>query len=278
MSGVDHLTFVTWLAPSLPLALFERIGRTVAAELGCSVRVLSETKLSGPVLGEPEPFAAGEAALGFICAPACVALAGEPGGSVEPLGLAPLFDDPRHEDWPRCFCDLVVRRDDPAASLAELEGRRFGVNDPASLSGWLGVRDALGEVGVEPEAFFGAVVRTGSHLASLAALREGAIDVASIDSNALLLAQARGEALQGMRVSCSVGPWPAQPVVVHRDLAAPLKAALHHALSRCGPWPDYAFVGFRPQARADLWCVPGLSSRSAEGALQSVEASSPDPL
>jgi hypothetical protein len=217
--GLTHLTFTTWLAPSLPLALFERVGASVSQELGVPVRVLSETKLSGPVLGAHDPFSDGEVDVGFLCAPAYAALSKAPEPSVVSLGLAPLFDDPRHDGRPRCFCDLVVRADDPARSLADLEGRRFGSNDPASLSGWLGVSDALRRRGTTPEAFFGAVVWTGDHLSSLQAIRARSIDVASLDSNALLLARRRGEVSEDLRVLRALGPWPAQPVVARRDLS-----------------------------------------------------------
>ncbi|MEC9051227.1 MAG: PhnD/SsuA/transferrin family substrate-binding protein, partial [Actinomycetota bacterium] len=205
------IRMVTWLAPGLPLALFEAVREALEGELGVPVSLEARTKLSGPVIGSRDPFGEGLAELGFLCAPATVPASVRGQAGFELLGLAPLFDDDRYEGQPRCYCDLVVRGDAPAERLEDLRGGTFGYNDPASLSGWLGLSAELKRRGTSPEAFFGQLVQTGGHLGSLEALRSGEIQVASIDSN---VHRAHPGAMDGLRVVDSVGPWPSQPVVV----------------------------------------------------------------
>jgi len=81
--------------------------------------------------------------LGFLCAPAAVPANVRTKGSFELLNLAPLFDDIRYANEPRCYCDIVVRRNTFGTNLSDLKGLVFGYNDSSSLSGWLGIKSAL---------------------------------------------------------------------------------------------------------------------------------------
>ena len=251
--GAESIRMVTWLAPGLPLALFEEVRGGLEVALGVPVSLESRTKLSGPEVGSRDPFALAQAEVGFLCAPAAVPPSVREQGGFELLGLAPLFDDPRYADQPRCFCDLVLRQDHPAETLDDLRGVCFGYNDASSLSGWLGLAWELGHRQETPESFFGRLVQTGGHQSSLAALRDGGIDVASIDSNVL---RTHPGSLTGLKVVASVGPWPSQPVVVRASLSPERKARVREALSALGPWPQWGFVGFRAQAGPELDAVP----------------------
>lgn len=253
---------VTWLAPGLPLAFFERIRETIALSLGRSVTLESRAKRSGPVVGSADPFGQGGADLGFMCAPACVPSHLREEAGFDLLGLAPVFQDSRYHEAPLCFCDLVVRDEASFSTLEDLQGSCFGFNDRVSLSGWLGLSTRLESQGTTPDQFFGSVVHTKGHLHSLEALREGTIDVASIDSNVLT---SHAESLRGLRVLESVGPWPSQPVVVRLTLPREERAALKSALIACGPWPEFRFTGFRSQVSGDLENVPTAAREGRKG-------------
>jgi ABC-type phosphate/phosphonate transport system substrate-binding protein len=90
-----------------------------------------------------------------------------------------------HYDFPGCdgagHCSfLVARREEGYRTLAELRGKRAAINSWTSNSGTNLFRATIAPIaGGAP--FFGAVVATGSHMASLRAVAEGAADVASID-------------------------------------------------------------------------------------------------
>src|SRR5262245_37200422 len=164
------LLVTTYLAPSLPAALFLRVARQLGRALGEPVALHCETRASGPARGGPDPFSSGEADVGFLCAPSCGWLLSQ--GSVEVLA-APLFDDPRCAGRPLYFSDVIVRRDAPFSRAAELRGRAFAFNDPCSLSGYFSV---LREFGAD---FFGAFEESGSHLNSIARVLEGGCDAAA---------------------------------------------------------------------------------------------------
>ena len=254
----DSIRMVTWLAPGLPLALFERVRETVQQALETTVSLESRTKLSGPEVGSLDPFANAKAEVGFLCAPAAVPHSVRVQAGFELLGLAPLFDDHRYRDQPTCYCDLVVHEESAATCLDDLRGLRFGYNDTSSLSGWLGLATELVRRQTTPQDFFATLVQTGGHQTSLAEIREQAIDVASIDSNVL---RTHPTSLRSLKVIDSVGPWPSQPVVVRSTLDARRKEHLKEALLTCGPWPQWGFVGFRPQTAEQLDAAPSAANR-----------------
>ena len=258
----QSIHMVTWLAPGLPLAFFERIRDTLAKELNVPVTLESRAKRSGPVVGSADPFGDGAADLGFMCAPACVPAEMRKQAGFDLLGLAPVFDDPRVGGSPQCYCDLVVHKDSGFSNLEELRGSRFGFNDRVSLSGWLGLSTRLATMGTSPDDFFGAVVQTKGHLPSLDALRAGHIDVASIDSNVLC---SQRENMSHLRVLDSVGPWPSQPVVVRQTMGEQEQDVLRQALAQCGPWPEFGFTRFDVQVEADLEQVPTAADGARKG-------------
>jgi ABC-type phosphate/phosphonate transport system substrate-binding protein len=253
---MESIRIVTWLAPGIPLPFFEAVRETLEAELGGSVSLTSRTKLSGPTIGSSDPFADNHAEVGFLCAPAAVPAGVRQQAGFDLLGLAPLFDDVRYAGQPQCFCDIVVREDTKGTCLNDLRGMTFGYNDTTSLSGWLGLSSELRSRQEQIATFFGEQIHTGGHLGSVEKLRDGSIQVASIDSNVL---RTHPGAWKGLKVIDSVGPWPSQPVVVRSTLSSDVKAQIKHALGACGPWPQWGFVGFRPQAPEHLQQVPSAA-------------------
>jgi ABC-type phosphate/phosphonate transport system substrate-binding protein len=80
--------------------------------------------------------------------------------------------------------------------------------------------------------FFGGVVVTGSHLASLAAIQSGAAEVASIDNVTFaLLAEHRPSAVGGVRVLTTTAPSPTPPFVTLAPSGEGMKAALYESLA-----------------------------------------------
>ncbi|HEX6885861.1 MAG TPA: PhnD/SsuA/transferrin family substrate-binding protein [Planctomycetota bacterium] len=240
-----ELRLLTYLAPGLPLALFRTCADALGRALGLRARLASERSRSAPAPGEPDPFRAGTADLGFLCAPGYLWLAETEPPAVALVPAAFVFDDPRARGRPVYFADLVVRAGAPARTLADLRGARWAYNDPCSLSGYFSVLAELERRGAGPD-FFASAQAVGSHHAALAAVEEGAADCAAIDSNTLLAARRSGR-LRGLRVLASFGPYPVQPIVARtglgpervRTVAATLLAlhtepAARARLARCG--------------------------------------------
>ncbi len=241
------LRLITYLTPGLPLELFA----TIAEAIGPDTVLSSDPRASGPSPEEIDPFSAGTADVGFMCAPAYLALRRRSARPpVELLGLAPVFDDPRAERLPRYFADVVVRADDPSQSFADLEHRRVGYNDPISLSGRLALMLHLNELGRDL-SFFSETICTGSHDASLQALSDELIDVATIDSTVFRLRRAAGEpSAVHTRVVATLGPHPVQPIVVSAGLAVALRDHIRKALASLTGDParlaPYSCLGFSP--------------------------------
>lgn len=110
---------------------------------------------------------------------------------------------------PGDYCSrIVVRRADPAALLADLRGRRAAINEAGSQSGAAALRHAVASPG-----FFGSVIETGTHRASLRAVAEGAADVAAIDAVSWALARDHDPAADRLRVLASTPPTPGLPMI-----------------------------------------------------------------
>ncbi len=224
----DELRLLTYLAPGLPMGLFEAVAARLERVLGVTARVASDPLRSGPEPGSPDPFRAAEADVGFMCAPGYLWLAEQHPPAVELVPAAFVFDDPRNQDRPVYFADLVAAASSPARSLADMGGARWVYNDPCSLSGYFSVLAGLEALGRGPD-YFGSTLAIGSHHAALRAVEDGEADCAAIDSNTLLLERRQG-VRRGLRVIQSLGPYPVQPVVVRAALARERKEEIARAL------------------------------------------------
>jgi ABC-type phosphate/phosphonate transport system substrate-binding protein len=218
------LRCATWLAPGLPLGLFEVVSSAVADTLGTTAVLESFTESSGPD-PDDDPFARDEIDLGFLCAPSYRQLANRTPSSVQLIGAAPVFDDARNNGRPWYFAELVVRDHDHASSLEDLADSRIGFNDHRSMSGLVALQERLAQLDLDES--FVTLVRTGGHRHSLEMLADKTIDAASIDSNTLL---DLGELPEGVRVLETWGPFPVQPIVVRSSLLDKTREVITSAL------------------------------------------------
>lgn len=225
-----ELRFITYLSPSLPLALFEAVADHVRRHTGYGVTLRAETRVSGPQRGAEDPFSNGQADVGFVCSPSYTWLRELRPPPVELLGVAPVFRDERNRGRSLYFCEVIVRRDAAVRSFMDLEGGSWAYNDHCSLSGYHGLLKKLTEIGVD-ERFFDRLVHSGSHLESIELVASGKVDAASIDSNVLAIRLgARPKLRRALRVVESWGPFPAQPVIVRTALDTDSKEALRESL------------------------------------------------
>jgi len=224
------LRLLTYLSPGLPFGLYQVVADYLAASLGHEVAVASapDGSGSGPGPGVPNPFASGEADVGFVCAPSYRWMSRGASPTVELLGAAPCHDDPRCEGRPVYFAEVVTRKDAGPTRFEELDGARVVYNDPASLSGYHCLLGALDERSLRAESFFSTFEPSGSHHRSLELIIEGRADAAAIDANVLNAARSLGLPLPISTV-CTLGPFPIQPIVVRRGLG-PIRIAIRDAL------------------------------------------------
>lgn len=170
----------------------------------------------------------GRVHVGFLCGWPYSQRVDRPGSAIE-LCCAPVMAAPRYRNRPIYFTDVIVAARSPFRSFADLRGRAYAYNDPDSHSGYNVPRDHLLRLG-ETAGYFGRVVASGSHQASIRLVETGEVDASGIDSTVLdLERQRRPDLGQALRIVESIGPSPIPPVVVARGLPEPLKRRLADA-------------------------------------------------
>lgn len=136
----------------------------------------------------------------------------------------------RYQTRPVYFSDVIVRRDRPFESFRDLRGASWAYNEPRSHSGFNVVRSHLAEIGASAD-FFGAVVESGAHSASLEMILSGRVDGSAIDSTVLeWLSAERNDLPAQIRVIESLGPSPIPPWVISKRVGVSLRSELRALL------------------------------------------------
>ncbi|CAN5414506.1 putative selenate ABC transporter substrate-binding protein [soil metagenome] len=145
---------------------------------------------------------------------------------------------------------IIARKDRGIAKLPDLKGRTFAFVDPTSASGHLFPKAGLLQAGYDPESFFGRVIFSGSHDASILAVANKKVDAAAVADRILASAIAKGQVKQDeLEIVWSSNPIPESPMVWRKDLDPALKARIAQALANVKdlPWGDQGVLnGFQP--------------------------------
>jgi phosphonate transport system substrate-binding protein len=139
---------------------------------------------------------------------------------------------------------LIVHSDSDIFSPEDIGGKTFAFNDPNSTSGYL-VPSAffLMEMGIDPKTYFSKLTFSGSHEASIIAVANKKVDVASTNLPDLQQLVREGKvpraALRVIWVSKLI---PLDPVVIRKDLPASLRKAIQESLATMKTRSPQAFV------------------------------------
>jgi phosphonate ABC transporter substrate-binding protein len=164
---------------------------------------------------------------------AAVFMCGLPFSRAEPppwLVAAPVPSPPEFQGQPQYWSDFVVRADSDFRTLEDTYGGRLALTAPDSQSGCLAALSHFTTLTQRETPLFGAVIApTITPLGNLAAVVEGAADVAPIDAYALRLLRAfRPELTARVRVVATTAPTPIPPLVASEACPA-LQAAFLEA-------------------------------------------------
>jgi ABC-type phosphate/phosphonate transport system substrate-binding protein len=108
---------------------------------------------------------------------------------------------------------VVVRSDDPAKTPADLRDRRVAFNDHGSQSGYNTFRALVAPL-ASGDKFFSAAIESGAHRHSLAMVKAGEADVATIDCVTFaLIARYAPKEVESIRVLCASSTAPGLPYV-----------------------------------------------------------------
>jgi phosphonate transport system substrate-binding protein len=146
------------------------------------------------------------------------------------LLAAPVMGGRRYGGKAVYFSDLVVRRASRFSTLDDLRGCRFAYNERGSFSGVICVEAGMRHLG-GTQGFFGAQVKSGSHIRSIDMVLAGQADTAAIDSTVIdHLAAADPSLPERLRMVTTFGPYPVPPWVASNKVHSGLQSRLRSAL------------------------------------------------
>ncbi|HZU03594.1 MAG TPA: PhnD/SsuA/transferrin family substrate-binding protein [Ktedonobacteraceae bacterium] len=219
---MSALHFANFLSPVLHRT-YEYIANYVGDHLGLPTRFTVGASL--------EEFLTGQADVAFLCGLLYVHATNQPACPVELLA-APILHGERYRGKPIYFSDVIVRRESPYASFDDLEGCSWAYNERASHSGYNLVCYSLLEGGKSPP-YFGQMLKTGSHQASLQAVLDGRADATALDSHMLdVFLHHHEEVAAQIRTIAMLGPSTIPPVVVAKRLDDTLKCRIQEVLCK----------------------------------------------
>jgi phosphonate transport system substrate-binding protein len=127
---------------------------------------------------------------------------------------------------------LIVHAESDIFSPEDMGGKTFAFNDPNSTSGYLVPSNFfMTEMNVDPKKFFSKVTFSGSHEASILAVANRKVEVASTNLPDLQQLTREGKVPRGaIRVIWVSKLIPNDPIVVRKDLPQSLKQALQESL------------------------------------------------
>jgi len=218
------LRIATFLAPNM-LPVYEFLADAFGRELGSSAELILGASF--------DQFGNGEIDAGFICGLPYVQLMRQVPAAVELLA-APVLRGDRYAGRPIYFSDVIVRRDSPVRTFADLRGRSWAYNDTESHSGYNLTRHHVVKIG-ETHGYFARMVEAGYHQQAIRMVAAGEVDAAAIDSQVLAIElRDHSHLAEELRVIMALGPSTIQPVVAARRLPVDVKAALRSILLRLG--------------------------------------------
>jgi phosphonate transport system substrate-binding protein len=262
------LRFATYLAPRM-MPVYQAVADAVGSALGCLTVLVDEPSY--------ENWAKDEYDVCFVCGLPYVDFERRGCAPAIPVA-APVLAGIRYGGRPIYFSDVIVRRGSMIRSLLDLRGHSWAYTEPLSQSGYGITRYTLLKLG-ETQGFFGKVVKTGSHLESIALVAAGEIDGSAIDSHVLAVAMADDPALAAeLTIVASLGPSTIQPVAVSKRLPPELRAritdvivSLHHdaaARERLASGLVERFVRVSPDSYADIRAMLDACEKSGFMTLQ----------
>lgn len=172
--------------------------------------------------------------LAWICGVDYVINAADEAWGYEPLVSACLGDCTQ----PLYFSHVVVQTDSHYHSFADLRSACFAYNEVESFSGYKILHGHLAQLG-ETGPFFGASIKSGSHLSSLRMVSQGLADTAAIDSSVMQMSQEiEPDMHANLRAVERIGPYPMPPLVLSRNCPEHWKERLESALTNMHETPD----------------------------------------
>jgi phosphonate transport system substrate-binding protein len=216
ISGVPlRIAVAAMISPEETLSVYQELMDHIATRLGRPVEIKQRRTYQevNDMLGTGKLDAA------VLCSGPYVHARRQHG--VELLAVPVINGSPTYRSY------IIVPSSSTAASLEELNRKRFAFTDPLSTSGYLYPVYALVSKAQQPATFFARTLFTYSHDNSIEAVAEGVVDGAAVDSLIYDYLQTTNPTLVARtRIIHRSPPMGAQPVAVPRSLDPATKQAL----------------------------------------------------
>ena len=244
--GIALLAFAGWVTPStaadpswpkeLTFALLStenaseitrRWGPILAQlekDLGVKVKSVTATDYRGTI----EALKFKKAELGHLGPKAYVEASANNYANVEPIAQLQLANGSL--GYRSC---LIVHSDSEVFTPEDMAGKTFAFNDPNSTSGYL-VPSAffMMDMGVDPKKYFSKITFSGSHEASILAVANKKVEIASTNMPDLSQLTRENKVPRGaLRVIWVSKLIPNDPIVVRKDMPASLRSAITESLT-----------------------------------------------
>ncbi len=193
-------------------------------DLGVKVKYTTATDYRGTI----EALKFGKAQLGHLGPKSYVEASTNNYANIEPIAQLQLANGSL--GYRSC---LIVHADSDIFSPEDTAGKTFAFNDPNSTSGYL-VPSAffMMEMGIDPQKHFAKVIFSGSHEASILAVANKKVEVASTNLPDLQqLTRENKVPRGGLRVIWVSRLIPNDPIVIRKDMPASLRAAVVESLT-----------------------------------------------
>ncbi|HET8567435.1 MAG TPA: phosphate/phosphite/phosphonate ABC transporter substrate-binding protein [Candidatus Limnocylindria bacterium] len=229
----------------------------LSKRLGREVEIVFPTTYAGVV----EALRFGHAHAAFMSAwPAQLAVK-HAGAEVALAEVREVVIGTEKQEQPYYFSYWVVRKDSPAAKLADLKGKKAALTSALSTSGYVAPVARMVELGLitsapgkeaDPKQFFSEVLLPGGYQQAWEALKAGQVDVSVIAGD--VSEKLYREVLDATKVVEQQGPVPSHAVLFAKDLPAADRDKLKAALLELGDpalrplmrkFISGIFVGFR---------------------------------
>ncbi|SIN75231.1 phosphonate ABC transporter substrate-binding protein [Halodesulfovibrio marinisediminis] len=152
--------------------------------------------------------------------------------AAEKAGAQALIMELNKQGQPGYTGIIIVRKDSNMQKLSDIKGKVFAFTDPNSTSGYL-VPNVLfaRDLNVKPEAYFKQVKFSGSHGASILAVKNKGVEVAATNNIDLDRMIEKGQvSMDDFRILWRSELIPGAPMAARRDMPESLKAAFTGAM------------------------------------------------
>ena len=171
----------------------------------------------------------GEIHIGWTCGLLYAWLVSQPRCPLELLA-APVVSDDRYQGRAVYYSDVIVHQKSRIREFGELRGASLAFNETKSYSGYHVIRWHLARKG-ECSGYFGRLVESGAHDASMQLVLSREVEATAVDSTLLDWELQRDPSLKAqIRVVETIGPSPVPPWVISKELPRKLQVKLRHLL------------------------------------------------